>query len=454
MSFLCKLVLLILLFSVSVHLNAENTPDDNVSQIQKELFDAQHALTNTKIDALKDRLMQGDQNLRVRLDAQDRLLSQQNNRISDINMFLAGFGALAAGFALFGFYSVKLKAREDAQAAAQEWFDKHQERLDEQTVAFQSKIDELSGQFSEHLTKEQEKVSQRTEAHNEKLQEVLKKLQNDAVARQGNVLNEAENNLLSEASKATQDKPENSYTFDDWNTKAFAAGQRKNYQEALLYWRKALEINGISDIQAARTLFNISLILNKLNDPEAAIVVYDDLLNRYGGFDQPVLQEQCAKALFNKGVTLGRLEKLLAAINCFEDLLTRYAQNEKPEIQQRCQYARASLAELLLVTGEPEAALTHINQLLEQIDKSSEDFTIMHFLRWIADPDTPQENILSSIRELPDDVEFTWNWDDIRPLINQLPEPRKTQANHYIAFFEDHHDIERLESELESLTPQ
>lgn len=75
----------------------------------------------------------------------------------------------------------------------------------------------------------------------------------------------------------------------------------------------------------------------------------------------------------------------------------------------------------------------------------------MHFLRWIAVPETPQQTILNVIRELPADVKFAWSWNEIRPLIDKLPEPRKTQASHFIAFFEDHQDVERLERELESV---
>ena len=102
MSFLSKLLLVTVLFSVALSLNAEGTIDGSANGISKELLDAQNSLTSAKIDALKERLEQGDQNLRVRLDAQDRLLSQQNNRISDINMSLALFGILAAVLALIG----------------------------------------------------------------------------------------------------------------------------------------------------------------------------------------------------------------------------------------------------------------------------------------------------------------------------------------------------------------
>ena len=497
MSFLSKLLLVTSLFSVAFSLNAESIPDGSANHISEKLLEAQSALTSTKIDALKELLVLGDQNLRVRLDVQDRLLIQQNSRISDINMFLTLFGVMAAGLALVGFYNVKSKASADAQVAAQEWFDKHQSQLDGQAQAFQSGIEEQLNDFQIHIDQSLEQFSEHTTSEQEKVthqaKEVIKKLQNEVKKRSDYFLTDLERSVLSDASKATQDKPENSYTFDDWNTKAFAADQKQDYQEALVYWRKALDLDDISDIQSARTIFNISRTLEDLNNPEASLASYDDLLHRYGESEQSMVREVCANALFNKGlllgekfnnseaeiasydellnrygeleyskiqehcagalgnkiVILGRLGKLSAAISCFEDLHTRYAQSEDLEIQQQCHSARVNLTELLVVKGQPESALNHINQLFEQIDKAHPDFGIMHFLLWIVAPETPQQNILNAIRELPADVEFDWNWGDIRPLINQLPEPRKTQANHYISFFEEHHNIERLEGALE-----
>ena len=204
--------------------------------------------------------------------------------------------------------------------------------------------------------------------------------------------------------------------------------------------------------QCAHALSNISWIFAyKLDRPQEAVKSYSILIECYGDICFPSVQELYVDALYNKGMILSSMDDLPAAIICYEDLLARYAQSENPQIQQKCQSARANLAEFTLINGQSEVALNHINQLLEQSDKITPDFAIMHFLRWMAAPETPQQSILNAIRELPTDMEYSWSWDEIRPLINQLLEPRKIQAKHYIAFFEEHHDIERLESELESV---
>ena len=74
----------------------------------------------------------------------------------------------------------------------------------------------------------------------------------------------------------------------------------------------------------------------------------------------------------------------------------------------------------------------------------------MHFLLWLAAADTTRDDVLAAIHALSPEVEFSWGWDDIRPLVDKLPEPRKTQAECFIAFFELHHDIAQLESCLDN----
>jgi hypothetical protein len=43
-------------------------------------------------------------------------------------------------------------------------------------------------------------------------------------------------------------------------------------------------------------------------------------------------------------------------------------------------------------------------------------------------------------------VAFDWRFNEIRPFAAQLPQPRQTQAQCFIAFFEEHHDSEELDA--------
>ena len=182
------------------------------------------------------------------------------------------------------------------------------------------------------------------------------------------------------------------------------------------------------------------------------MAMYDSLLQRYGDSTLPAVQEQCATALFYKGVMLNRMDDVAGAITCYDDLLARYSQSENPAIQAQCQFALANTVEPLLVLGRNAEAIQRIRQVLARTDAANQEFAIMRFLLWLAEADTTLDDVLAAIRALSPEVKFTWGWDDIRPLVDKLPEPRKTQAECFIAFFEQHHDIAQLESGLANST--
>lgn len=189
----------------------------------------------------------------------------------------------------------------------------------------------------------------------------------------------------------------------------------------------------------------------KLKGLEASIANCDDLLRRYECIEQPVFQANCAQVQVYKGALLSCLENFTAAVDCYGKLLANYAKSENPAIKQACQFARIALAGFTFINNQSEAVLEHIHRLREQDVKINQVFAIMSFLRWIADSDSPQKNILNVIRQLPVNVKFDWDWNEVYSQIDQLSEPRKAQANHYIAFFEEHQDVERLERELASV---
>ena len=218
-------------------------------------------------------------------------------------------------------------------------------------------------------------------------------------------------------------------------------------------------------IECITALINKAGILaNKFNQVEEAITTYDKLTQYIGEPERPWAQGPLAMILLSKAEVLAYKAKrpkddifdsennLSTAIVCFEELINRYGESDNPQVQQQCQSARTSLAELALITDQPQIALKYINQVLEQTTPENEEHAIMPFLRWLADPETPQQTVLTAIRQLAPEVEFNWDWDNILVLINQLPEPVKNQAECYVAYFEEHQDIEKLEANLQRET--
>jgi|CZKU01.1.fsa_nt_gi hypothetical protein len=71
------------------------------------------------------------------------------------------------------------------------------------------------------------------------------------------------------------------------------------------------------------TLFNQGTALARLGRFEEAIVVFDDLLARFGDATEPGVRETVVLARYNKGTTLNLLERSEEALAVFDDLLER-----------------------------------------------------------------------------------------------------------------------------------
>ncbi|MEZ5449208.1 MAG: hypothetical protein R3E89_09485 [Thiolinea sp.] len=142
----------------------------------------------------------------------------------------------------------------------------------------------------------------------------------------------------------------------------------------------------------------------------------------------------------------------MEAVACYDAMLARYSHLENPAIQEQCQSALANTIEPLLVWDRKAEAIPRIHQVLERTDNTDQQYAIMPFLLWLAEAGATPQAVLAAIRALAPEVKFTsWDWSDIRPLVDQLPEPRKTQAECFIAFFGQHHDMATLEQCLTTI---
>jgi tetratricopeptide (TPR) repeat protein len=197
----------------------------------------------------------------------------------------------------------------------------------------------------------------------------------------------------------------------------------------------------------AKAMGNKGVTLFKRNNPEEALATYDELLERYGNSTEPEIQTLCAEAMLYKGVTLSdKLDNLKEALATFDELLNRYNASTNPGIQAQCRMALENSVEPLLVTGQNAQALLRIEQALARITPADPKRAIMLFLSWLAKPDTSLQTVLEAIHVLPSDAQFGWSFDLLRrSLLPKLPEPRRTQAECFMDFFERHHDVAQLE---------
>ena len=205
--------------------------------------------------------------------------------------------------------------------------------------------------------------------------------------------------------------------------------------------------------QCAMALVNKGVTLGEqMGDPQGEVAVYDEVVERYGNMESAEVQAQCARALVNKGWALAnKLNNPDGAVALFDEVMQRYGDSRDQAVQAKCLSALSNSAELLLTLGRYEAAIERMRQVLARVGPADQKSAIMPFLLWLAEADTTLADVLAAISALEPEVQFTWGFDEVRPMIDELPEPRRAQARCLVAFFEQHHDMARLKACLQGI---
>lgn len=111
--------------------------------------------------------------------------------------------------------------------------------------------------------------------------------------------------------------------------------------------------------QVARALVNKGVTLETLERNEAAIAVYDEVVNRFGEASEAGLREQVARVLVSKGYNLGLLGHYDKEIRVYDELLERYGDASEVGIQKQIAQGLINKGVTLgmLNRGEEEVAM-------------------------------------------------------------------------------------------------
>lgn len=90
--------------------------------------------------------------------------------------------------------------------------------------------------------------------------------------------------------------------------------------------------DGIAE-RVARTMIRRGNLLNKLGRTVEELASYDQVLEIYGGFDEPDVRIHVAKSLMFKAVSLGDADQVGAEMQCYEEVLRRYADDPADEVR-------------------------------------------------------------------------------------------------------------------------
>jgi hypothetical protein len=377
-------------------------------ELSQERFADYRELMDTKLAALETRSQAGDSVSKQDMEALkgllkamstdfDRALSQQHSALTRLEVFLAGLGIFVVIAGLAGYYSVKTDSQAKAKEGAKKWLDEKHEDIETRMNEFSSKMDPLESEAKEKVAS--------LAATIEKAQEVIKPDAKDSDESQK--LSDEELKDLFDAATKLQSKPESSYGFEDWNTRALAAYHGNEIYYAVVYWDKATKLLNASDIQISQ-------------------------------------------ALFNKGVVLGQLQKQDEAFKAYEEIINRYNNHDNTELRALCATALENAAELYLSLNRHKDAIKAIDQAMLRVEKNTPRFATLTFLQWLVGVGELQ-SVVSAIKALDETVHFNCSFELLRPWVKQsLDRQRQQQAECLMAFFEQHQDIQQLEQCLEN----
>ena len=158
--------------------------------------------------------------------------------------------------------------------------------------------------------------------------------------------------------------------------KGIALGRLDRAQDAIVVFDEVVQRYGDDPAPGLRevvagVLFGKGVRLSQLGRSQDATDVYDELVRRYGDDPASALREHVAKALANKGGMLGQLDRTQDAIAAYDDVVDRYGDDPAPALRE-------------LVA----AALFGKGLALGQLDRSQDAITVFEdvVLRYGDDP--------------------------------------------------------------------
>lgn len=294
-------------------------------------FVAAKEMNQIKLEAAKESLQKDTQALATRVDNQDKRIDQQNGRFGDLGHSIGLLGWLSAGVGvlitligfvtgLVGYFSVKSKAKTEAEEAAKSWFEQNEKSLKSRLDELHKRCNEIENQVTKHASESIAQISDTT-ATVEKAKKTFEKgLEPKEKAVQPATGEEriSAEAVLADAVHNMNAKSEEQYTYDDWEALAFVAYSSGRFDEAIRCWRKVSQSLANPPFRVGRALFNTGSTLNQQGHDEGAIAEYDLVVKRLGKATDTPSTGLVVDALFNKALTMQKLQRFESVIAAYD----------------------------------------------------------------------------------------------------------------------------------------
>lgn len=198
--------------------------------------------------------------------------------------------------------------------------------------------------------------------------------------------------------------------------------------------------------------YNLGVVLYKLDRLDEAVAAYR----------QQLFTESNHKQAWNGlGFALGRLGKPSEAGAAFRQQLeiqpdhkhawnnlglTYWQQGNLEQAQQAFTHALdidpqylsalSNDAELALVQNNKTRCLQRIDSASALVDNKAQEYVVLSFLAWLAEPVTPPDAVYQALEQLDNSVKITWNFAEVEPVILRLTDEQQTVAWQFVVDFQ------------------
>lgn len=311
------------------------------SDLAKDLA-IQKEITQIKLNALRDDV----DSLHKRIDDEITARGQGIDRFGIlITLILAGFGIL-------GSIAVIRKTKEDAR----EWLNENAAQI----------LDDLKEQALKRMDESINDLQDQSTQLFAQMQDRIGSGNSDDIYSQRDIASDDDKLLLDRLENELRHHPESGYSFDDWNTRAFAAYANQNFADAIHFWSRASQAHGATAVEVANALFNKGVTQRALRDDAGAIASYSDIISKFGSAPEVALREQVAKSLINKGVIQRAQGDYTGAIASYHEIVSRFGRDPEAMLQEAVAGAHFNLAEIQRAQGDRESAIASYKEIVSK----------------------------------------------------------------------------------------
>jgi tetratricopeptide (TPR) repeat protein len=338
--------------------------------VQKEVLNGQ--MQGLRSDVSREQAVASE-----RLAKTERTVDLLAQRIDDLGLMIAFFSILITLLAVLAGFLTYFTGTRQARETARRWLDEQHESIVE---GIHAEVAEKQKHLSDAIDRAHADIDQRRQhveglakAAESTLDKALSKAQRalDAQLQEKDgpggsaSLNPAEERALEDESRSIGEKPEASYSADDWHTRGLAAYAADDFEGSAYYFKRAIE-SATDDAQRARSQTSRASLLTRLGQRQAALELLDDVVARFGGAVPEAVAPTVAKALYGRATVLVDLGKYKEALGVVDDLGRRFGAHPGVEIQRQMCVAETLRGVILTEQDKAEEAVAAYTEVVKR----------------------------------------------------------------------------------------